>query len=72
MFGVLAKLSTAFKVDTKWVHILLVTEWTFSHKTKKTHIVNRDVVGLLIGEDVSTKKHTSLQRMWFACFEERK
>ncbi len=32
------------------------------------HIVTKDVVSLLIGEVVSTKKHTSSQRMWLACF----
>jgi hypothetical protein len=46
------------QVDTKWVHKLLVTEWSISHKTKKKHIVTKDVVGLLLGEIVSTKKHT--------------
>ena len=25
------------RVDTKWVHKLLVTEWSVSHETKKTH-----------------------------------
>ena len=35
------------RVDTKWVHKLLVTEWSVSHETKK---------------------NTSSQRMWLACF----
>ncbi len=26
------------------------------------------MVGLLLGDVVSTKKHPSLQRMWVACF----
>ena len=43
-------------MDTKWVHKLLVTEWSVSHETKKKHIVTKDVVGLLLGEIVSTKK----------------
>ncbi len=38
------------RVDTKWVHKLLVTEWSVSHETKK---------------------NTSSQRMWLACFQER-
>ncbi len=42
-------------MDTQWVHVLLVTEWSISHKTEK-HIVTKDVVGLLIEEVVSTKK----------------
>jgi hypothetical protein len=66
------------QVDTWWVHIILVTEWSVSHETKKTHrrkeggwlaskvevvstkkhIVAKDVVGLLLGEVVSTKKET--------------
>jgi hypothetical protein len=33
---------------------------------QKKHIIAKDVVGLLVGEVVSTKKHTSLQRMWLA------
>jgi hypothetical protein len=33
---------------------------------KKTHIVAKDVVGLLLGALVSTKKSTSSQRMWLA------
>ncbi len=45
-------LQSGYKVGT---YILLVTEWTVSHETKKTH-VTKDVVGLLIGEVVSTKK----------------
>ncbi len=36
----------------------------FPPKTK--HIIAKDVVGLLIGEIVSTKKHTSSQMMWLA------
>ncbi len=32
----------------------------------KKHIVAKDVVGLLLGALVSTKKGTSLQRMWLA------
>jgi hypothetical protein len=44
------------QVDTKWVHILLVTKWSISHEMKK-HMVIKDVVGLLLGEAVSTKKH---------------
>jgi hypothetical protein len=32
-----------------------VTEWSVSHETKK-QIVTKDVVGLLLGEAVSTKK----------------
>ncbi len=32
-----------------------MTEWSVSHETKK-HIVTKDVVGLLLGEVVSTKK----------------
>jgi hypothetical protein len=32
-----------------------VTEWSISHETKKTHIVTKDVVGLLQEEVVSTK-----------------
>jgi hypothetical protein len=32
-----------------------MTEWSISHETKK-HIVTNDVVGLLLGEAVSTKK----------------
>ncbi len=35
------------RVDTKWVHKLLVTEWSVSHETKK---------------------NTSSQRLWLACF----
>ncbi len=31
-----------------------MTEWSVSHETKK-HIVTKDVVGLLLGEAVSTK-----------------
>ncbi len=38
--------------------------------TKKTHIVAKDVVGLLLGEGVSTKNLTSLQRMWLAYKQE--
>ncbi len=45
------------RVDTKWVHKLLMTEWSVSHKTKKKHIVTKDVVGLLLGDAVSTNKH---------------
>jgi hypothetical protein len=37
------------------VYILLLTEWSVSHKTKKH--VTKDVVGLLLVEAVSTKKH---------------
>jgi hypothetical protein len=44
-----------------------VTEWSISHEMKK-YIVTKDVVGLLLGEAVSTKKHTSSQRMWLACY----
>jgi hypothetical protein len=33
---------------------------------QKKHIVEKDVVGLLLEEVVSTKKHTSSQRMWLA------
>ncbi len=63
-------------------YILFVTEWSVSHETKKItrhkgcrwlaprrgskHIVAKDVVGLLLGEVVSTKKNTLLQRMWLA------
>ncbi len=32
-----------------------MTEWSVSHETKK-NIVTKDVVGLLLGEVVSTKK----------------
>jgi hypothetical protein len=32
-----------------------VTEWSVSHETKK-YIITKDVVGLLLGEAVSTKK----------------
>jgi hypothetical protein len=52
-----------YKVGT---YILLVTEWSVSHETKK-HILTKDVVGLLLGEVVSTRKNTSSQRMWLAC-----
>ncbi len=45
------------QVDTLWVHILLVTEWSVSHETKK-HIVTKDVIGLLIGEVVRVLKKT--------------
>ncbi len=47
------------RVDTKWVHKLLVTEWSVSHETKKKHIVTKGVVGLLLGVAVSTNKHPS-------------
>ncbi len=33
-------------------------------KYKKTNIVAKDVVGLLLGEIVITKKHTFSQKMW--------
>ena len=36
-----------------------MTEGSISHKTKK-HIITKDVVGLLLGEVVSTKKHTHI------------
>jgi hypothetical protein len=58
------------QVDTKWVHIILVTEWIVSHEIKK-YILTKDVVGFLLGEAVSTKKNTSSQRMWLACSWER-
>ncbi len=38
---------------------------------EKKHFVTKDVVGLLLGDLVSTNKHTSLQRMWLACYLER-
>ncbi len=44
-----------------------MTERSISHEMKK-HIVTKDVVGFLLEEAVSTKKHTSLHRMWLACF----
>jgi hypothetical protein len=37
-------------------------------KYKKTHILAKDMVGLLLGEIVSTKKHTSLLRMWLTYY----
>ncbi len=45
------------RVDTKWVHKLLVTEWSVSHEIKKNTHVTKDVVGLLLGDAVSTNKH---------------
>ncbi len=56
MFGVWAKLITCFKAYKLWVRILLVTEWRVSHETKKHIIDTKDVVGLLLGDVVSTKK----------------
>ncbi len=41
-------------------------------RDEKKHIITKDVVGLLLGDVVSTKKHTSLQRMWLACFLDSK
>ena len=40
------------QVDTLWVHIILVTEWSVSHEMKKTHIDTKKVVGLLLVEEV--------------------
>ncbi len=40
-------------------------------RDEKKHIITKDVVGFLLGEVVSTKKHTSLKRMWLACFSRR-
>ncbi len=37
-------------------------------RDEKKHIFTKDVVGLLLGEVVSTRKNPSLQRMWLACF----
>ena len=53
------------RVDTKWVHKLLVTEWSVSHEIKKTHIVTKDVAGLH-RRDSKYKTNTSSQRMWLA------
>ncbi len=41
-----------------------------SRDKNKHIIVTKDVVGLLLGDVVSTKKHTSSQRMWLACYLE--
>jgi hypothetical protein len=54
-------LAEYIQVETLWVHILLVTEWSISHKTKK-HIVTKDVVGLLLGELVRVLKKTYLHK----------
>ncbi len=43
-----------------------MTEWSVSHETKK-HIVTKDVVGLLLGEAVGTKKTHCCKRCgWLA------
>ncbi len=44
-----------------------MTEWSISHEAKKC-IVAKDVIALLLGEAVSTKKNISLQRIRLACF----
>ncbi len=46
-------------------------EWYFLTSPAQTiTLVTKDVVGLLLGEVVSTRKNTSLQRMWLDCFLE--
>ncbi len=47
-----------------------MTEWSAVTRQKK-HIDTKKVVGLLLVEVVRTKKNTSCQRMWLACFWER-
>ncbi len=55
------------RVDTKWVHKLLETEWSVSHETKS----HKGCGWLASMRDSKYKKtHTSLQRMWLAYYKE--
>ena len=51
-----------------------MTEWSVSHEKKKKHIVTKDVVGLLLGEIVSTKVIAHFHRGcgWLALRKSRK
>jgi hypothetical protein len=46
----------------------IISDWVERQsRDKKKHIVTKDVVGLVLEDVVSTKKHTSSQGMWLAC-----
>ncbi len=57
-------LQSGYVVDT-----YVISDWVERQSwDKNKHIVTKDVVGLLLGDVVSTKEHTLSQRMWLAYF----